>query len=370
MPKSWFTVQAAKDAPKAGEVSIRGYIGDWGVNDRDLIAAVEALGDIENLTVRINSRGGEVDHAISIFNFLRDHAAHVTTINEGVAMSSGSLILLAGDTIKVRKNSITMVHNPSVFAAGNAKALRDAAEMLDKFEVALRAVYVARTGKSDDEIKAMLDGPNGDGVFMTAAEAKKEGFADEVVSIEEKKAEPRAMAYAAALGIPEDVLARVEAAEADDQPNPDDEAARQRAEAEAKAAADELARQAAQNQPETFAAQANAVIVAAGLSEFAGVFLVDTNLKTVDELKAAVAQAREVRAICDAAKLPNMAAELIRSRATLEDARKRLCDALADADEETHTDGTQRNPSKPATTARPAALKTADVYGARRKQLH
>ncbi len=369
MPKTWFNVQAKQ--PGNAEVSIRGLIGEWGVTDRDLIAQVEALGDIENLTVRINSRGGEVDHAVGIFNFLRDHPAHVTTINEGVAMSSGSLILMAGDTIKVKANSITMIHNPWTFAAGNAKQLRAQADTLDKFEAALAAVYVARTGKSEEDIKAMLDGPDGDGIHMTAAEAKAQGFADEVEPIAGKNTS--AMAMASALGIPADVLAKIQAAEGatTDEPGGDggDTAA---AGNDNPDGGDKPQGQSKDEpQPDALADQINAAAVAAGVGEFVGVFALDEKITTIEQAQAAIAQAREIHALCVVAKMPDKAAGLIRSKVSLAEARATLCSALAESDENSHTDSTvPSSNSKPATTAQPAALKTADVWAARRNIIH
>ena len=75
----------------------------------------------------------------------------------------------------------------------------------------------------------------------------------------------------------------------------------------------------------------------------------------------------EIRDLCVAAKQPDEAAKLIKARASMADARKRLTDILAERDEKTHTDGhAPSSNSKPAKTAQPAALKTADVWAARR----
>lgn len=340
MKKTWFSVKAQESGgSKAAEVSIRGLIGEWGITDRDLIAQVEALGEIENLTVRINSRGGEVDHAVGIFNFLRDHAANVHVVVEGVAMSSGSLIAMAGDKITMRSNAIMMIHNPWTFAAGNARQLRAQAEILEKFEAALGAVYVSRTGKTEDEIKAMLDGPEGDGIYMTASEALAEGFADEIEDAGKKKqASAMAAVMAGALGIPDDVLARIEAAEAqanDGEPGDGDPAP----------ANDDPAGGGDPEPTDTVTDQINAVIVAAGFGDLAGVWLLDDKINSVQAAKDAVAMACEVRALCVAAKKPDEATKLIRDRATLAEARKHLIDILADADEETHTSSQRPNPN-------------------------
>ena len=184
MKKSWFTVQAAADG-RTAQVAVRGYIGEWGVTDRDFIAEVEAQGEVDTIEVAINSRGGEVDHALSIFNFLKNHPAKVNMRVDGVAMSAASIILMAGDSIEMPANAILMVHKPSTFASGQADDLRDAADMLDTFESALMETYLARTGMAVDDLKTLL----AEETFMTAKEAVENGFADRVIPL---KAEARA----------------------------------------------------------------------------------------------------------------------------------------------------------------------------------
>lgn len=333
MPKSWFTVAAAT-AEAPAEVAIRGYIGEWGVNDRDFIAQVEALGDVKALTVRINSRGGEVDHALGIFNFLRAHAARVTVRVDGVAMSSGSIIAMAGDEIIMPANTVMMIHNPWNYAAGTAKDLRKAADDLETFEAALLETYVARTGKSADEIRALLD----EDTYMTAAEALEHGFCDTVEAIGKKSA--AAQAFACALGIPAAVLAKIQQIEstADEGGDP---------------ASGDPAAAAGNPDPAraTLAAQINTIAVAHGLGDHVAAWLLDDQITTADQAHAAIDQAREIRDLCAFAKQPALAAGLIRSRATLAESRQAICDALAKADEATHT--SNHLPANPGNAAAP-----------------
>lgn len=360
--KSWYSIKAQAEQ-KAAEISVRGYIGEFGVTDRDLIAEVEALGKIENLTVRINSRGGDVDHGVAIFNYLSEHPAHVTTINEGVAMSCGSLILMAGDTIKVKSNSVTMIHNPWSFAAGNAKQLRAQADILEKFEAALASVYVARTGKSEEDIKAMLEGNDGDGMYMTAAEAKAEGFADEIEEISKKGAS--AMAMACALGIPESVLARIDAtagaegggagdSNADPEPEDDhplDAAAQQTAQiAEAAAKARAI--------DESIIAKA----AAAGMTSHLDALLQNFSIKSLDDVDQVIAEAKEIVAVCQAGKLPEMAAPMIKAGVPLATVRARLSEARVALDMAT---AVNHHIPKP-TNSPQSAVSIAGIYAARR----
>lgn len=202
MPKSWFNVQAASGHI---EVAIRGPIGEWGETDRSFIDRLEAAGDAQSIALTINSRGGEVDHALAIYNYLRNHKARVTVRIDGIAASAASIIAMAGDEIVMPANALMMVHSPWAFAAGNADELRRAADDLDKFESALIETYQARTGKDAESIKALLSAET----WMTAAEAVEHGFADVLEPI----ARPAIVAMAEASGIPPEVLSRLAALE-------------------------------------------------------------------------------------------------------------------------------------------------------------
>ncbi len=207
MPKSWFNVQASSGHIEA---AIRGPIGEWGETDRAFIARLEAAGEAKTIALTINSRGGEVDHALSIFNYLRNSPARVTVRIDGIAASAASVIAMAGDEIIMPANALMMVHSPWAFASGNADDLRQAAHDLEQFEAALIETYMARTGKDAESIKALLAAET----WMTAAEAVEHGFADAVEPI----ARSAAVAMAEASGIPPEVLSRLAELEAPAEP--------------------------------------------------------------------------------------------------------------------------------------------------------
>jgi len=215
MPKQkWFSIQASDDGRRVS-VAVRGYIGEWGLTDRQFILDLESVlagaPDPREIMVTINSRGGEVDHALAIFNHLRTMKAQGTRIVarvDGIAASAASIIAMAGDEIVMPANALMMVHAPWTFAAGNAEQLRREADMLERFESALIATYKARTGKGEDELKAML----AEDTWMTAQEAVDAGFADRVEPLlEQNPAAALTMALAQACAIPPEVLARVQA---------------------------------------------------------------------------------------------------------------------------------------------------------------
>lgn len=357
MAKSWFTVQAFAD-DKTARVDVRGYIGEWGVNDRDFIAAVKAQGEVDKIEVTINSRGGEVDHALSIFNFLKNHPAKVHMNVGGVAMSAASIILMAGDIIDMPANAILMVHAPWAYAMGNAEELRQTAEALDTFEAALLETYQARTGKTLDELKTML----ATDTFMTAKEAVEHGFADNVIALKTEARAASALAYASALDIPLDVLERAQA-EADatyETPNIAAAAAR-----DAAALADKTPIAIAESLSSRIAAAATE----AGLGDYVSCFALDGVLNDMGAVQQALSDAREVVDLCNLVGQAESAATLIKKRATLAEARQTLQAKLAELDEQSHTDSTrtQKQPQQ-AASASPNTASASSIWEARRQQ--
>lgn len=324
---TWFQIKAA--APGAVEIAVRGYIGEWDLTDRDFIAGLDALGEVTDITVRINSRGGEVDHALSIFNALKSHPAKITCRIEGVAMSAASIIAMAGDEIIMPANTMMMIHNPWTYAQGDANELREVADVLDKFGQLLLTTYTDRTGKSAEEIQILLD----EETYMTAAEAVELGFADVVEPISRMEQPSQARAMAAALGIPEDVLARMAAAF-----DADPELANEESDPKNDDPAPTASR--------TRQIQARAAEL--GIEAHAAPITLDGTLTTLASAFAALADAREIVDLCAMAAMPERAEPLIRNRATVAVARKTLIDARAEQDEASHTDSHQKTP--PATT--------------------
>jgi len=138
----------------------------------DVMAALKELGD-QRVTVRINSPGGSVDEGVAIYNALKRHGAGVDTIVDSLAASMGSYIFMAGENRKIAKNGKVMVHHPWTIAAGNSKDLRETADVLDKYSASLIPDYAAGTGKTAEEITAIMEAET----WYTSEEAVVNGFA-------------------------------------------------------------------------------------------------------------------------------------------------------------------------------------------------
>jgi ATP-dependent Clp endopeptidase proteolytic subunit ClpP len=175
MGQNWYSIQAAKREGEPAEVAIYDEIGLWGVTAKDFITAIRDLGDI-NLT--IHSPGGDVMDGLAIYNALRKHEGTVVTKVDTLAASMASVIALAGNYREISDNGFVMVHNPWSIALGDSKDFKKRGEDLQKIEDRLVAIYVDRTGKTDEEVRSMMD----EETWMTGDEAFDNGFADKVVT--------------------------------------------------------------------------------------------------------------------------------------------------------------------------------------------
>lgn len=148
----------------------------WAEADVDawsLTNELAALTDAKNITVHINSYGGEVGEGLAIYNALKNHPAKITTVCDGFACSIASVIFMAGDERVMNDASLLMIHNPWTYTAGNANELRKEADDLDKIAEASYAAYLSCINIGRDDLKALLDAET----WLTPAEALDMGFA-------------------------------------------------------------------------------------------------------------------------------------------------------------------------------------------------
>ncbi|UJH74363.1 Clp protease ClpP [Burkholderia cenocepacia] len=178
--KRWWDIRAQANAAGGNEVEIRIYgdIGFWGT-DAELFATKldEVAATATSIVLAINSMGGDVFDAFAIYNAVRRHSGKVTGRVDGVAASAASLILMACDTIEMPSNARLMIHNPNTVAAGEAGQLRKLADLLDSTSDSMLAAYVERSGRTAEEVRAIMDAET----WLTAAQAKEQGFCDAIV---------------------------------------------------------------------------------------------------------------------------------------------------------------------------------------------
>lgn len=303
MKKTWFSIKAAaslSDDGPAAEVSIYDEIGYWGVTAKDFIDAIKPYKG-KALDVAINSPGGDVWAGIAIYNALRAHGGTVTTRAMGVAASAASIVMMAGDKREMPANAMIMVHNPWSFAAGNADELRETADVLDKIGDSLASIYVARTGKPDEEIRAML----ATDTWLSADESLALGFVDNVTPSFEAKA------LFDLDRLPDAARAVFDAARKPE-PTPTPPAL-----------------------PESLADVLATLAKSAGVEDHLQVLVTDDSVTDEASARNLIARARDVKAYALHAGLPDLAAALIRERKSVPDARAALQAARAAEDEAT-----------------------------------
>jgi ATP-dependent Clp endopeptidase proteolytic subunit ClpP len=174
--KSWYTIKASAAGGPA-EIMIYDEIGYWGITAKKFVSDLKNISDATSINLRINSPGGDVFDGIAIYNALKGLGIPITTYVDGLAASMASVIAMVGNPVIMPENAMMMVHKPWGASSGDANAMRDYADLLDKVESVLIPAYTAKTGKSHDEIAALLE----EETWLSGAECVAHGFADQLI---------------------------------------------------------------------------------------------------------------------------------------------------------------------------------------------
>ncbi|MCT6925395.1 head maturation protease, ClpP-related [Metasolibacillus sp.] len=154
---------------------IKGDITSWNGTIYDFNYKMRNIKEDEDITLEINSYGGDVFMGIDIMNTLRAHKGTVTVIITGIAASAASIIAMGADVVKMYSNTQLMVHHAWTYAAGNAKKLRKIADDLESIGESVLASYTHRV--EEETVKQLLDEEK----YMSAKTAKEYGFIDEII---------------------------------------------------------------------------------------------------------------------------------------------------------------------------------------------
>jgi ATP-dependent protease ClpP protease subunit len=176
-----------KAEDKSAEILIYDVIGatwDGGILSKDFVEQLAGLGDVDNITVRINSPGGNVFEGVAIYNALKSHPATINVQVDSLAASIASVIAMAGDTISISDSAMFMIHNPATYAYGDENDFRAVADLLNKIRGAQLMGAYARTGKTPEELADYMDAET----WFTAQEAVTAGFADKILNTGTNKA--------------------------------------------------------------------------------------------------------------------------------------------------------------------------------------
>lgn len=168
----------------------------------------ELTDENEELKVVINSPGGDVQAGQEIYSILKDIKNPVTINVQSMAASAASMIAMAGDTVKMSPVALLMIHNASTCTSGDYRDMQHTADVLQTVNTAIMQAYIAKTGKSEDELKAMMDRET----WLTANQCLENGFADEIIKDEKPGIITNAMI--GRLSVTDEMIARVKAEKA------------------------------------------------------------------------------------------------------------------------------------------------------------
>lgn len=163
------------------EILAYGVIGaPSGVYPQEMAAQLRASPPGADVTVRFHSDGGDAMDGIALANIFRAHGRVIAYI-DGIAASAASMAVMGAREVVMAENAVMMLHNPWTIAAGDGDALREHADMIDVLGRAYVAGYVRKSGRSEEEIRAVLARYDWRaGTYLTAEDAVREKLADRI----------------------------------------------------------------------------------------------------------------------------------------------------------------------------------------------
>ena len=183
MKKFWnWTNQAPTEMePEQRILTLNGTIAEESWFDDDITPQLfreELNAGSGDITVWINSPGGDCVAAAQIYNMLMDYRGSVTVKIDGIAASAASVIAMAGTRVLVSPVSMMMIHNPATMAMGDAAEMQKAIAMLDEVKESIINAYEIKTGMSRAKLSHLMDAET----WMDAHTAVDLGFADEIMT--------------------------------------------------------------------------------------------------------------------------------------------------------------------------------------------
>ena len=177
----WTNLAATETAPVERVLHLNGTIAEESWFDDDVTPQLfkdELFAGDGDITVWINSPGGDCVAAAQIYNMLMDYNGNVTIKIDGIAASAASVIAMAGTKVLMSPVSMLMIHNPMTIAMGDAGEMEKAIEMLGSVKDSIINAYEIKTGLSRAKISHLMDAET----WMDAHKAVELGFADDILA--------------------------------------------------------------------------------------------------------------------------------------------------------------------------------------------
>ena len=145
-----------------------------------------------DITIWLNSPGGDCIAASQIYAMLMDYRGNVTVKIDGIAASAASVIAMAGTKVMMAPTALMMIHNPLTVAIGDSEEMQKAIAMLDEVKESIINAYEIKTGQSRAKISHLMDAET----WLNANKAIELGFADGILEDEKKRLQPEDVTYA------------------------------------------------------------------------------------------------------------------------------------------------------------------------------
>ncbi|TWR83880.1 head maturation protease, ClpP-related [Pseudomonas saxonica] len=312
--KHWYSLKASGEAEaRSIEVYVYGEIGTWGITASQFVRDLAALDDgVSPVVVAFNSIGGDLFDGLAIHNALSRLGERCIGRVDALAASAASVAVCGAHKVVIASNAMLMIHNPWTYAAGDAENLRKVATALDQAMEAIIAAYKAKAPNIDEEeLRRLVNAET----WLTASEAVALGLADEVgEGVTVKACLGQGGALQRYQHAPQALLAQLEEPpeqppEPEPEPKPEPE------------------------KPPIVDSAKLALLITqscntAGISNLIEPIINTTKLADEATVNAAISNAKAVRDLCVAARLPEFTQQFVASGLTAEAVRGRLFDKL------------------------------------------
>ena len=313
--KHWYSLKASGEAEtRSIEVYVYGEIGTWGITANQFVRDLAALDDgASPIVVAFNSVGGDLFDGLAIHNALSRLGERCTGRVDALAASAASVAVCGAHKVVIASNAMLMIHNPWTYASGDAEDLRKVATALDQAMEAIIAAYKAKAPNIDEvELRRLVNAET----WLTASEAVALGLADEVgEGVTVKACLGQGGALQRYQHAPQALLAQLEE-EPEPEPEPTPEPVKPEPE----------------NPPIVDSAKLALLITqscnTAGISNLIESLISHTKLADEATVNAALTNAKAVRDLCVAARLPEFTQEFVAAGLSSEAVRGRLFDKL------------------------------------------
>jgi ATP-dependent protease ClpP protease subunit len=305
--KNWYFLQASTEAEQPViEVYVYGEIGGWGITANQFVRDLRALDDgTSPIVVAFNSIGGDLFDGLAMHNALSRLGERCTARVDALAASAASIAVCGAHRVVIASNAMLMIHNPWTYSSGDADDFRRVADVLDQTLEAIIAAYKSKAPAIDDgELRRLVNAET----WLTAAEAVALGLADEIGNgIEVKACIGEGAVLHRYQHAPEGLLAQLD--EPSEPPTQDDPPA-----------------------PESDSTRLALMITqgctSAGISNLIEPLIARTKLADEATVQKALTQAKAIKDLCVAARLPELVEEYVRAELDPEAVRARLFDKL------------------------------------------